>query len=51
MFRFLKTSALLAALALCAALSAAMVEPASKINFQDSISLPGTGAGLTYVGV
>ena len=48
MFRFFlcKTSALLLALALGAALSAAMVEPASKIKFDDAISLPGTGSGL-----
>lgn len=43
MFRLL----LLVVLALCAALSAAMVEPASKIKFDDAISLPGTGSGLS----
>ena len=49
MFRF--TSALFGALllAMALALGQAMVEPASKIKFDDSISLPGTGSGLSYV--
>lgn len=45
MFRFLQAALL--ALGLCAALSAAMTEPASKIKFDDVLSLPGTGSGLS----
>ncbi len=48
MFRLLQLTALLALLGLCAAARPlAMVEPASKIKFDDAITLPGTGSGLS----